>query len=63
MVVVLIDLFEIEAKLWSHIFSEAFFEVTDLAWIFEEVTHTSDNSSSFFDSELLLEEVRVCSIE
>jgi hypothetical protein len=63
MVVVLIDLFEIEAKLRSNLFSEAFFKVTDLAWIFEEATHASDNSSSFFDSKLLLEEVRICSIE
>lgn len=63
MMIVLIDFFEVEAELWPYIFSEALLEVSDLAGIFEKTAHASDNSTTFLQPELLLEEVGVCTVE
>lgn len=63
MIIMFIDLFEIETKFGSYIFSEALFKISDLTRIFEMSTHTCDNSSTFLQSEFFLEEMRVGPIE
>lgn len=63
MMIMLIDFFEVETKLRSYLFPEALLKVSDLTWILQMSTHTSDNSSTLLHSKLLLEEVGVSSVE